>query len=373
VAESEKLPEPLQKTPLHALHVALGAKMVEFGGYDMPVQYPAGILAEHLHTRAAAGLFDVSHMGQVTLHGPDAVAALETLVPGDLAVLKEGAIRYSMFTDDAGGILDDLMITQRGSSLFLVVNAGCKLADIAHMRAAIGSRTTVEYHEDRALLALQGPAAASVMARLAPNAAGQKFMTFRTGEIAGIPCFFTRSGYTGEDGYEISVPAARAADLAAALLAEPEVKPIGLGARDSLRLEAGLCLYGHDIDATTSPVEADLAWSISKRRRAEGGFPGAARIQRELAQGPARRRVGILPDGRAPAREGTEIVDASGAKIGAVTSGGFGPSVNAPISMGYVASAFAAPGTPIGLVVRGKTMPARVAAMPFAPHRYFRG
>lgn len=373
MAQPEIPAETLLKTPLHALHVALGAKMVEFGGYDMPVQYPAGILAEHLHTRNAAGLFDVSHMGQVTLHGPDAVAALETLVPGDLAILKEGAIRYSMFTDEAGGILDDLMITQRGTSLFLVVNAGCKLADIAHMQAKIGKRTKVEYHEDRALLALQGPAAASVMARLAPNAVGQKFMTFRTGDIAGIPCFFTRSGYTGEDGYEISVPAARAVDLANALLAEAEVKPIGLGARDSLRLEAGLCLYGHDIDTTTSPIEADLAWSISKRRRAEGGFPGAARIQRELAQGPARRRVGILPDGRAPAREGTEIVDAGGAKIGTVTSGGFGPSINAPISMGYVASAFAASGTQVGLVVRGKTMPARVAPMPFAPHRYFRG
>jgi aminomethyltransferase len=366
-------PENLLKTPLHALHVALGAKMVEFGGYDMPVQYPTGILGEHLHARSAVGLFDVSHMGQVTLHGPDAVAALETLVPGDLAILKEGSIRYSMFTDEAGGILDDLMITQRGLSLFLVVNAGCKLADIAHMRAHIGARTMIEVHEDRALMALQGPGAAAVMARLAPKAAGQKFMTFRTGDVAGIACFFTRSGYTGEDGWEISVPAARATDLAQALLAEPEVKPIGLGARDSLRLEAGLCLYGHDIDPTTSPIEADLAWSISKRRRAEGGFPGAARIQRELASGPSRRRVGILPDGRAPAREGTEIVDTNGAKIGTVTSGGFGPSVNAPISMGYVASAFAAPGTPVGLVVRGKTLPAKIASMPFAPHRYFRG
>ncbi len=363
----------LHKTPLHALHVALGAKMVPFGGYDMPVQYPAGILAEHSHTRAAAGLFDVSHMGQVTLHGAGAGEALETLVPGDLAILKEGSIRYSMFTNEAGGILDDLMITRRADSLFLVVNARCKHADIAHMQAHIGKATRIEYHEDRALLALQGPSAAAVMARLAPAAAGQKFMTFRTGDVAGVPCFFTRSGYTGEDGYEISIPAARAAELAEKLLAEPEVKPIGLGARDSLRLEAGLCLYGHDIDTTTSPVEADLVWSISKRRRAEGGFPGAARIQKELADGPARKRVGILPEGRAPAREGTDIVDAGGVKIGTVTSGGFGPTVNAPVSMGYVAAAHAATGTPVGLVVRGKTLPARIASMPFAPHRYFRG
>jgi aminomethyltransferase len=365
--------ESLNKTPLHALHVALGAKMVPFGGYDMPVQYPMGILAEHNHTRSAAGLFDVSHMGQVSLHGAGALAALETLIPGDLAILKEGAIRYSMFTDEAGGILDDLMVTQRGSHLFLVVNAGCKHADIAHMKAKIGVHAAIEHHEDRALLALQGPQAAAVMARLAPNAFGQKFMTARDGAIAGIACSFTRSGYTGEDGYEISVPSDKAAELAQRLLAEPEVKSIGLGARDSLRLEAGLCLYGHDIDTTTSPIEADLAWSISKRRRAEGGFPGAARIQKELAAGAMRKRVGILPAGRAPAREGTDIVDANGAKIGTVTSGGFGPSVNGPVSMGYVGAAHAAVGTPVGLVVRGKVLPAKISALPFAPHRYFRG
>ncbi len=363
----------LKKTVLHALHVELGAKMVPFGGYDMPVQYPMGILGEHNHTRAAAGLFDVSHMGQVTLHGPDAVAALETLVPGDIAALDVGSTRYSMFTNEAGGILDDLMITNRGDRLFLVVNAGCKEADIAHMRAKIGSRTKVEYHEDRALLALQGPQAATVMARLAPASVAQKFMTFRTGDVAGIPCFFTRSGYTGEDGWEISVPADRAVELARAILANPEAKPIGLGARDSLRLEAGLCLYGHDIDTGTTPVEAGLQWSISKRRRAAGGFPGAARIQKELAEGPARKRVGILPEGRAPAREGTDIVDASGAKVGTVTSGGFGPTVNGPVCMGYVPAALAQPGTSVGLVVRGKTLPAKIVGMPFAPHRYFRG
>ncbi|MBI3503992.1 MAG: glycine cleavage system aminomethyltransferase GcvT [Proteobacteria bacterium] len=365
--------EILKTTQLHALHVRLGAKMVPFGGYDMPVQYPMGILGEHNHTRTAAGLFDVSHMGQVTLHGAHAAAALETLVPGDLAILKEGAIRYSMFTNDEGGILDDLMITNRGDRLFVVVNAGCKEADIAHLQAKIGAKVKVEYHADRALLALQGPKAAEVMARIAPAAVGQKFMTFRTGDVAGIPCYFTRSGYTGEDGYEISVPGDKAVALAEALLAHAEVKPIGLGARDSLRLEAGLCLYGHDIDTTTTPVEADLVWSISKRRRAEGGFPGAARIQKELAGGPARKRVGLLPEGRAPAREGTEIVDAAGTKIGTVTSGGFGPTVNGPVCMGYVASASAVPGTPVGLVVRGKTLPGKVVAMPFAPHRYFRG
>ncbi len=365
--------EILKTTQLHALHVKLGAKMVPFGGYDMPVQYPMGILGEHNHTRAAAGLFDVSHMGQVTLHGAHAAAALETLVPGDLAILKEGAIRYSMFTNDEGGILDDLMITNRGDRLFVVVNAGCKEQDLAHLQAKIGGKVKIEYHADRALLALQGPKAAEVMARLSPASVGQKFMTFRTGDVAGIPCFFTRSGYTGEDGYEISVPGDKAVALAEALLAQPEVKPIGLGARDSLRLEAGLCLYGHDIDTTTSPVEADLVWSISKRRRAEGGFPGAMRIQKELSEGPSRKRVGILPEGRAPAREGTEIVDAAGTKIGTVTSGGFGPSVNGPVCMGYVAAACAAPGTPVGLVVRGKTLPGKVVAMPFAPHRYYRG
>lgn len=364
---------PLKTTPLDALHRALGAKMVPFAGYAMPVQYPMGILNEHLHARAAAGLFDVSHMGQAILAGAEAAAALETLVPGDLLALKEGATRYTQLTNDEGGILDDLMATKRADGLYLVVNAACKDADFARIEAKIGARAPLRRLDDRALLALQGPQAAAVMARLAPDSVGQKFMTLREGTIGGIACLFTRSGYTGEDGYEISVPAAEAEKLATLLLAEPEVKPIGLGARDSLRLEAGLCLYGHDIDTTTSPIEADLVWSISKRRRAEGGFPGAARVQRELAQGPARKRVGILPEGRAPAREGTEVVDAAGAKIGVVTSGGFGPTANGPICMGYVPAAFAAPGTPVGLVVRGKTLPAKIAGMPFVPHRYFRG
>ncbi len=365
--------ENLKFTPLDALHRSLGAKMVPFAGYAMPVQYPAGILTEHLHTRSAAGLFDVSHMGQALLLGPDAAAALETLVPGDLQVLKEGATRYTQLTDDNGGILDDLMATKRSDGLYLVVNAACKDADFARIEAKIGSRAKLQRLDDRALLALQGPKAAEVMARLAPDSVGQKFMTLRAGKIGAFDCWFTRSGYTGEDGYEISVPAAQAEAFAKLLLDQPEVKPIGLGARDSLRLEAGLCLYGHDIDTTTSPIEADLVWSISKRRRAEGGFPGAARVQKELAEGPSRKRVGILPEGRAPAREGTEIVDASGNTIGIVTSGGFGPTVNGPIAMGYVPASFAQPGTPVGLVVRGKTLPAKIAGMPFAPHRYFRG
>lgn len=365
--------ENLKFTPLDALHRSLGAKMVPFAGYAMPVQYPAGILTEHLHTRAAAGLFDVSHMGQALLLGDDAAVALETLVPGDLQVLKEGATRYTQLTDDNGGILDDLMATKRSDGLYLVVNAACKDADFARIEAKIGSRAKLQRLDDRALLALQGPKAAEVMARLAPDSVGQKFMTLRTGKIGAFDCWFTRSGYTGEDGYEISVPAAQAEGLAKLLLDQPEVKPIGLGARDSLRLEAGLCLYGHDIDTTTSPIEADLVWSISKRRRAEGGFPGAARVQKELAEGPSRKRVGILPEGRAPAREGTEIVDSSGNKIGIVTSGGFGPTVNGPIAMGYVPASFAQAGTPVGLVVRGKTLPAKIAGMPFAPHRYFRG
>lgn len=364
--------EPLRVTPLNALHRELGAKMVPFAGYDMPVQYPLGVLGEHNHTRAAAGLFDVSHMGQVRLDGPGAAAALETLVPADIAGLPPGRTRYTQFTGDDGGILDDLMVTNAGDHLFLVVNAACKAQDIAHMRARLAGIAVSELG-DRALLALQGPQAATVMGRLAPAATAMKFMSFAAATLGGIPVWLTRSGYTGEDGFEISVAAAQADALARLLLAEPEVKAIGLGARDSLRLEAGLCLYGHDIDTATSPVEADLAWSIQKRRRAEGGFPGAARIQAELASGPSRRRVGILPDGKAPAREHTEITDADGRRIGEITSGGFGPSVGGPVAMGYVAAAFAAPGTAVHLVVRGVPRPARVATMPFAPHRYFRG
>ena len=363
----------LKKTPLHDLHVELKARMVPFAGYAMPVQYPAGILREHLHTREKAGLFDVSHMGQLRIRGDDPVGALETLVPGDLRALAEGRTRYTLLTNERAGILDDLMVTQAGDHLFVVVNAATKEADIAHMRAALGGRVEIEHLEGRGLLALQGPQAAAVLARFAPEAAAMSFMTQRALSVGGIPVLASRSGYTGEDGFEISVEAARAEELARLLLAEPEVAPIGLGARDSLRLEAGLCLYGHDIDETTTPVEAGLAWSISKRRRAEGGYPGDAVVAAQLRDGPARKRVGIRPEGRAPAREHTEITDADGNRIGEVTSGGFGPTVDGPVAMGYVPAAAAEPGTPLSLVVRGKPLPARVAPLPFAPHRYHRG
>jgi aminomethyltransferase len=348
--------------------------MVPFAGYDMPVQYPAGILKEHLHSRAAAGLFDVSHMGQVRLHGPGAAAALEGLVPSDVQALAPGRQRYSLFLSDTGGILDDLMVANMGDHLFLVVNASCKEADVAHLRAGLPKGIAVEYlGDDRGLLALQGPAAAAVLARFVPEAAAMPFMAVAAADIRGVPVQISRSGYTGEDGYEISVEGRFADEIALILQGEPEVEPIGLGARDSLRLEAGLCLYGHDIDTTTSPIEADLAWSIQKRRREGGGFPGAARIQAELASGPSRRRVGILPDGKAPAREHTEVTDMAGRRIGEVTSGGFGPSVGGPVAMGYVEAAHAAPGTKVQLVVRGVPRPATIATMPFAPHRYFRG
>ena len=371
---AEPASPPLQVTPLHALHRELGAKLVPFAGYEMPVQYPAGILAEHLHTRSAAGLFDVSHMGQMRLEGARVAASLEMLVPADIAGLGLGRTRYTQFTNTEGGILDDLMVTNAGGHLFLVVNAGCKAQDYEHMRRHLApAGVHVEELHDRALLALQGPRAVDVMLRLAPGSAGMKFMSFGTATIAGMLVWLTRSGYTGEDGWEISVAADQAERLARLLLEQPEVKAIGLGARDSLRLEAGLCLYGHDIDTTTTPVEADIAWSIQKRRRAEGGFPGAARIQAELASGPKRKRVGLLPEGRAPAREHTEIVDGAGRRVGEVTSGGFGPSVGGPIAMGYVEAASAAPGTKLQLVVRGTPRPAQVVTMPFAPHRYVRG
>ena len=363
--------QDLKTTPLTALHERLGGKMVPFAGYLMPVQFPLGILGEHRHTRAKAGLFDVSHMGQLRIDGADAAARLETLVPGDILGLGEGRTRYTQFTNADGGILDDLMVTNAGDHLFVVVNAACKEADTAHLRNTLGD--AVAELGDRALLALQGPAAESVMAALAPEAAAMTFMTFRCLDVAGVPCFVTRSGYTGEDGYEISVPAADAEALAERLLAHPDVEPIGLGARDSLRLEAGLCLYGHDIDTTTSPVEAALTWSIGKRRREQGGFPGAARVQDELANGPSRRRVGLKPEGRAPAREGTEITDPDGRPIGKVTSGGFGPSVDGPVAMGYVETAFATDGTELRLVVRGKPLPARVAKLPFVAPGYKRG
>ena len=374
------LPDPpaaLLKTPLFALHVELGAKMVPFAGYAMPVSYPQGILAEHRQCRDSAALFDVSHMGQVRLVGRDAASALETLVPQDIIDLPPGKQRYALFTDEAGGILDDLMVTRRDDHLLLVVNAGCKQADVAHLTAGIGLRCAVEPQPDRALLALQGPQAAAVVARLAPALARIGFMSGAETVLGGARCFATRSGYTGEDGFEISVAAAQAEVVARALLAEPEVAAAGLGARDTLRLEAGLCLYGHDIDTTTTPVEAALTWAIQKVRRAggarAGGYPGATTIARQLAEGPPRRRVGLIGLERAPVREGANLVDDSGTEIGRVTSGTIGPSVGQPIALAYVAAAHAATGTTVHAEVRGKRQPMRIVPLPFAAHRYFRG
>ncbi|RAU23323.1 glycine cleavage system protein T [Paramagnetospirillum kuznetsovii] len=365
---------PLLTVPLDSLHRELGAKMVPFAGYSMPVQYPAGVMTEHLHTRAEAGLFDVSHMGQVEIKGAECAQWLESLVPGDIQGLGIGKTRYTVFTNDQGGILDDLMVSKLAEDhLFLVTNAACKNEDFAHMKAAIGAKVALRMIEDRALLALQGPKAAAAMAMVCPDALSMTFMTIRETSIAGIACLATRSGYTGEDGWEISVPTARAEDLARTLLALPGVMPIGLGARDSLRLEAGLCLYGSDIDTTITPVEGNIAWIMNKRRRAEGGFPGAAIIQKQLAEGSARLRVGIQPLGRAPARAHTEITDEAGNRLGEICSGGFGPSADRPVAMGYVPKAFSAVGTKIKLVVRGKALDAEVAALPFVPHRYFKG
>ena len=360
--------ESLRRTPLHAWHISRGAKMVPFAGYEMPVQYPTGIIAEHLHTRAKAGLFDVSHMGQVALHGATA-AMLETLVPGEIAGLAEGRMRYSLLLNDKGGIIDDLMVLRVDGGLRLVVNAATREGDVAHLRDRLGPRVAVELHDDRALLALQGPAAAAVLGRLAGSGVA-KMPFLSCAQVDEL--FISRSGYTGEDGFEISLAADRAPGFAERLLAEPEVLPIGLGARDTLRLEAGLCLYGHDIDTTTTPVAAGLAWTIGKRRRAEGGFPGAARILKELADPPPRCRVGIRPDGRAPAREGSAIVDPAGNLIGEVTSGGFGPSLGAPIAMGYVARRYADPGTEIAVVVRDVARPARTVPLPLVPTHYYR-
>ncbi len=373
---------PLKRTPLYDLHVSLGAKMVPFAGYEMPVQYPLGVLKEHLHTREKAGLFDVSHMGQAMVVAADGrhetvARALEALMPADLLNLAPGRQRYSQLLTDDGGIIDDLMVTRSPSTaddggLMLVVNASRKDVDYAHIAARLPGGVRLVAMPERALIALQGPTAKTVMARLAPKATALAFMQAASGELGPFDCHFSRSGYTGEDGYEISMVAKNAVAAAKLLLAEDGVQAIGLGARDSLRLEAGLCLYGHELDETISPVEADLVWSMQKRRREEGGFPGAARIQAELAGGARRRRVGIRPDGRAPAREGTEIQSAAGEPIGVITSGGFGPSANGPIAMGYVAAAHAAPGTALQLIVRGKPLPAKVAALPFAPHRYVR-
>ena len=361
----------LRRTGLYDLHVAVGAKMVPFAGYEMPVQYPMGVLREHLHCRGQAGLFDVSHMGQVILRPRGSmtalVAAFETMMPVDVGGLAVGRQRYGLFTNEDGGILDDLMFANRGDHLLVVVNAVCKDADTAHMQAHLGAVAEVIAVTDRALLALQGPAAEAALARHVPGVAAMRFLD--SGVFDDL--WISRSGYTGDNGFEISVPEGRATAFAKALLAEPEVAPIGLGARDSLRLEAGLCLYGHDIDDQTSPVEAGLAWAIQKARRAgggrAGGFPGAARILRELAEGPARLRVGLAPDGRAPMREGTGLFGLDGAPAGRVTSGGFSPSLDAPIAMGYVDAALAIPGTALLGEVRGKHLPVTVTSLPFRP------
>ena len=370
----------LLRTPLYELHVELGARMVGFTGYDMPVQF-AGIMGEHKHTREKAGLFDVSHMGQVILRGQDYASvaqAFERLVPMNVLGLGEGRQRYGLFTNDAGGILDDLMFANRGDHLFVVVNAACKGDDIARMRAALEPEVSVTYIEDRALLALQGPAAEAVLAAMNPKAAGMSFMDVATLDLNGAECWVSRSGYTGEDGYEISVPADLAEDLARALLAHDDVMPIGLGARDSLRLEGGLCLYGHDIDEGTLPAEAGLVWAIQKSRRTggerEGGFPGSDAVLAQIAEGPARKRVGLRPEGRAPMREGVDLFAASegGEPIGRITSGGFGPTVGGPVAMGYVPGDMATPDTKVFGELRGKRLPLTVTKLPFVAANFKR-
>jgi aminomethyltransferase len=374
---------PLKRTPLHALHAACGGKMVPFAGYDMAMQFAPGVLREHLHTRCSAGLFDVSHMGQIALRPKsgkveDAALALERLVPQDILAVTPGRQRYAQFTNAAGGILDDLMVANFGSHLFLVVNAACKAEDEAHLRANLADACAIEPLADRALIALQGPKAESVLAKLCADAPAMRFMDAGPRRVAGIDCFVSRSGYTGEDGFEISVPAEHAETLARALLENSDVLPIGLGARDSLRLEAGLCLYGHDIDTTTTPVEGALEWSIQKSRRnggaRAGGFPGADKILAQLENGARRRRVGLKPEGRAPVREGAPLFadSASSEQVGAVTSGGFGPSINAPVAMGYLPSPQAAVGALVFAELRGARLPLRVVPMPFAPNTYKR-
>ncbi len=361
----------LRRTPLHALHIELGARMVPFAGYDMPVQYPSGIMTEHTHTREKAGLFDVSHMGQVRLSGDGVAAAFEQMVPMDVQGLAEDRQRYGFFTNAEGGIEDDLMFANRGDHLFVVVNAACKAADIARMKAVLEPEVSVDPVEDRALMALQGPAAETVLAALAPAVASMRFMDVATVDIMGAACWVSRSGYTGEDGYEISVPAGMAEPVARALLTHDDVLPIGLGARDSLRLEAGLCLYGHDIDSATTPVEAGLNWAIQKARRSggarAGGFPGADRVLAQLQEGAARKRVGLKPEGRAPMREGVELFGAAegGAPVGALTSGGFGPTVGGPVAMGYLPAALTSEGTVVFGELRGRRLPLTVCALPF--------
>lgn len=374
---------PLQTTPLDQWHRRHGARMVPFAGYAMPVQYDfkgdmaarcrGGVLYEHLHTRAGAGLFDVSHMGQAMLNGPDVAAALETLVPGEIAALKPGRQRYTLLTNEVGGIIDDLMVARLDeNTLFLVVNASRKDVDSTHLSVALPPSIKLSPAKDRALLALQGPQASAVMTRLSPTAAALPFMGVATVALEGVDCLVSRSGYTGEDGFEISVPGEHAERIADTLISHPKVVPIGLGARDSLRLEAGLCLYGNDIDELTSPIEAGLTWVIGKRRKMNWDFPGGLVMRDQLDNGVTRHRVGIRPDGRAPARAQTLIVADDGTEAGLVTSGGFGPSMNGPIAMGYVRKDLAAAGTRLNLIVRGKTVTATVVPLPFVPHRYIR-
>ena len=372
-------PESLLKTPLHDLHLELGARMVPFAGYSMPVQYPAGLMAEHLHTRAAAGLFDVSHMGQLRLQGLAAASAFETLVPVDVVDLPVGKQRYGLLLNDDGGILDDLMFFNRGDDLFVIVNGACKVADMAYIQQKIGTQCDVIPMPEMALLALQGPQAVTALSRLAPGVEKLVFMTGGRFAVAGCDCFLTRSGYTGEDGFEISVPASQAETLARALLAQPEVKPIGLGARNSLRLEAGLCLYGNDIDTTTTPVEGALNWAIQKVRRTGGAragrFPGAEKILAQLTNPSllSRKRVGLVALERVPVRDHTALHSLDGALIGEVTSGLLGPSINQPVAMGYVKPEFSAPGVKVNAMVRGKPVLMEVTNMPFVPNRYYRG
>jgi aminomethyltransferase len=375
--------DALKRVPLHDLHVARGGKIVPFAGYEMPVQYSAGVLKEHLHTRTSAGLFDVSHMGQIVLRPKsdkveDAARALERLVPQDILSVPPGRQRYAQFTNETGGILDDLMVANFGDHLFLVVNAACKTEDEAHLRKHLSDVCIIEPLPDRALIALQGPKAVEVLAKLAPTISTMRFMDAGPHKILGVGCFVSRSGYTGEDGFEISVPAKDVAHLATTLLDDLAVLPIGLGARDSLRLEAGLCLYGHDIDTTTTPVEGALEWSVQKSRRTggarAGGFPGANTILKEFASGAARRRVGLRAEGRAPVREHAALYasETSADKIGAVTSGGFGPTLNAPVAMGYLPTSLSTEGTVVFADVRGQRLPLRVSAMPFVPNGYKR-
>jgi len=357
--------------PLDAWHRARGARMVPFAGYAMPIQYE-GIIAEHKWTRESAGLFDVSHMGQLIVAGADAEKGLESLLPADLGILKDGRLRYSLLLAEDGGIVDDLMATRRGDHFYVVVNGATKEGDIAYMRDKLPRGVVLDHMKEQALLALQGPKAVEALSRLVPGVEALGFMTGGAFQIGGTAAWISRSGYTGEDGFEISVPASNVAEVADLLASQPEVKPIGLGARDSLRLEAGLPLYGHDLDTETTPVEADLTFAISKRRRGEGGFAGWERIARELETGPIRRRVGLAVEGRQPVREGAMVVDAEGNEVGKVTSGGFSPILEAPIAMAYVPAGSAEPGNAVTLAQRGKLFQAKVVAMPFVPHRYHR-